>query len=138
MAKFKLGDIFGIPTSRGKAYFQCVYSNKLEGELIKVFNNVFEQPLESIEELLNVEDFFFVGFPLKAALNRKIVEKLRPPGRSVPVDVGTVGGARQIVAGREDKGTLDRKVFQGGERGDPHLGADGGQAGSHADQTLEV
>ena len=76
MAKFKLGDIFGIPTSRGKAYFQCVYSNKLEGELIKVFNNVFEQPLESIEELLNVEDFFFVGFPLKAALNRKIVEKV--------------------------------------------------------------
>lgn len=74
MISVKLGDIFEIATSKGKAYFQCVHSDKLEGELIKVFNHIFEARPKEIEEILKVEDYYYVGFPLKYALKQKIVE----------------------------------------------------------------
>ncbi len=76
MARIKLGDIFEIKTAKGYAYFQYVHSDKLEGELIKVFNNIFEERPKAIEEILKVEDCYYVGFPLKYALKQKIVEHI--------------------------------------------------------------
>lgn len=73
MAKrLKIGDIFQISTKKGAAYFQCVHSDKLEGEIIKVFYKLWNKQVNDIEDVLK-EDYFFVGFPLKYAIRQGIV-----------------------------------------------------------------
>ena len=74
MARVKLGDIFELETKKGKAYFQCVHIDKLEGELIKVLNKTYTERPEEITSVLKVDDQYFVGFPLKFALKQKLVE----------------------------------------------------------------
>ncbi len=74
--RLKLGDIFEIKTNRGYGYFQCVSTDKFKGELIKVFNLVFESKIKSVETLFsNVnDDDYYIGFPLKYAIKKKVVE----------------------------------------------------------------
>lgn len=76
MVKFELGDIFEIETSKGKGYFQCVHSDELRGELIKVFNHLFLNKPENIENILFDYDFYYLGFPLESAYRKKIVQKV--------------------------------------------------------------
>ena len=76
MSKIELGDIFEIKTSKGKAYFQCVKIDKVKGDLINVFNKLYDERPSSIEKVTNVLDHYFIGFPLSAAYKRKLVEKV--------------------------------------------------------------
>lgn len=76
MTKVKVGDIFEIATSNGVAFFQCVFTDKIEGELIKVFNKTFTNGIDNIEILSSISDTYFIGFPLNAALNKKIVTQI--------------------------------------------------------------
>lgn len=75
MKKIDIGDIFEIGTKKGKGYFQCVKLDKIRCDTIMIFNKLYkERPL--IESIIDVDDRYFVGFPLGAALNRKLVEKV--------------------------------------------------------------
>lgn len=75
MKKVDIGDIFEIETKKGKGYFQCVKLDKIRCDTVMVFNKLFkERPL--IELVTSVEDRYFIGFPLGAAFNRKLVEKV--------------------------------------------------------------
>ena len=76
MSKIKLGDIFEIETKKGKAYFQCVHSHKVRGELIKVFNCLYEEQPPKIESVLLIKDFYYIGFPLIFAYKKNIVKKV--------------------------------------------------------------
>lgn len=76
MLKVELGDIFEIKTSKGNAYFQCVKLDKFKGDLIKVFNKLYNGRPSSIETVTNVTDFYFVGFVLSAAYKKRLVEKV--------------------------------------------------------------
>jgi len=76
MAKINLGDIFGIDTNKGKGYFQCVKIDKLRCDTIKVFNQLYDERPSSIESITNVNDTYFIGFPLSVALHRKLVSKV--------------------------------------------------------------
>ncbi|NAS14136.1 hypothetical protein [Poritiphilus flavus] len=70
--KINLGDIFKIQTKKGYAFMQCVHSDKLEGEIIKVFYKIWDNSEQTIDDILK-SDFFLVGFPLKYALKQGIV-----------------------------------------------------------------
>jgi len=76
MSKIELGDVFEINTNKGKAYFQCVKIDKVRGDLINVFNKLYNERPPSIDKVINVKDHYFIGFPLSAAYKRKLVEKV--------------------------------------------------------------
>lgn len=76
MSKIELGDIFEMSTKRGKAYFQCVKIDKFKGDLIKVFNKLYDERPLSIESITKVTDSYFIGFTISAAYKRKLVEKV--------------------------------------------------------------
>jgi len=76
MAKINTGDIFEIDTNKGKAYFQCVKIDKLKCDTIKVFNQLYDERPSSIENIANVNDNYFIVFPLSVALHRKLVSKV--------------------------------------------------------------
>lgn len=75
--KISLGDIFKIKTKKGNAYFQYVKEpvDSSEVEKIKVFYSFYSEGFSSYSELLK-EDFFYIGFPLKAAVKKNLVEKV--------------------------------------------------------------
>ncbi|WP_277014269.1 hypothetical protein [Flavobacterium lindanitolerans] len=72
--KIELGDVFSIETNNGIGYLQYVESPKGDDvELIRVFYNLHKNT-----EILNVDletagGYFFIRFPLKAALRKKII-----------------------------------------------------------------
>jgi hypothetical protein len=76
MSKIELGDVFEINTNKGKAYLQCVKIDKLRGDLINVFNKLYNESPSSIDEVINVKDHYFIGFPLSVAYRRKLVKKI--------------------------------------------------------------
>ena len=73
--KIHLGDIFIFKTKKGKAIMQYVYFEDDGNELIKVYYDLHGRLPEDIKSSLDNE-FFFIDFPLKAAHNRGIVEKI--------------------------------------------------------------
>lgn len=73
MKRLKAGDIIEIKTTKGYGYFQCMIVDKTEGDLIKVFNKVFENPESNLDSILSVDDTYFFSFPLSYALKRKLV-----------------------------------------------------------------
>jgi hypothetical protein len=76
MSKIELGDIFEINTNKGKAYFQCVKIDKVRGDLINVFNKLYDERPISVENIVKVKDNYLIGFPVSAAHRRKLVEKV--------------------------------------------------------------
>jgi hypothetical protein len=76
--KIELGDIFELKTSKGYIYLQCVripIDKRQDVELIRVYYNVHSTQTNDIS-LIQKSSFFYVGFALQAAYNRKIVEKI--------------------------------------------------------------
>ena len=76
MAKVELGDIFEIITTKGKGYFQCVKIDQVRGDLIKVYNKVYNDKPLLISDMVSVKDAYYIGFPVNAALNRKLISKI--------------------------------------------------------------
>ncbi len=75
MAKIEIGDVFELNTKKGKAYFQCVNKDKLRCDTIKVFNKIYTER-QIINKAVEIEDYYFIGFALSAALNKNLVEKV--------------------------------------------------------------
>jgi hypothetical protein len=73
MKKLKVGDIFEIETQNGFGYFQCMDIDKSKGELIKVFNKLYEIIPEELINIISVNDFYYYRFPLLNAYLKKIV-----------------------------------------------------------------
>lgn len=69
----RIGDIFELSTPKGFAYVQYVYEDVTCGSLIRVLPGLFEARPSSFERLVQMREPFVVYFPLKAAVNRRIV-----------------------------------------------------------------
>lgn len=70
------GDVFGIQTSGGEAFFQYVKKVAPMGSLIRVLPGVFADAPAELESVVTVETNFWIFFPVGAALSRGIVRKL--------------------------------------------------------------
>lgn len=102
-----LGDIFELETPNdNKIHLQCVHIPKdlrNEVELIKVFFNLHKKTPNDLSTIIK-EDYFFIRFPLKAALKKGIVNQIGnyplPDGFTIPLFYRTInfsGTAWQIV-----------------------------------------
>lgn len=74
MRRIKIGDVFEIKTSKGKGYIQYVFANKTVGELIRVFPKQYSVDFDEVSNVVSSCDYYFVHFPLKAALKKEIVK----------------------------------------------------------------
>ncbi|WP_321867675.1 hypothetical protein [Paraburkholderia tropica] len=70
------GDVFGIRTSGGEAYFQYVKKVAPMGSLIRVLPGVFADAPADLESLVAIETNFWIFFPVGAAFFRGIVRKV--------------------------------------------------------------
>lgn len=78
MPKAIIGDIFEINTPKGKAYLHYIYKDsnpKMGMHLIRVLKGLyFEKP--NLEELARSHERYMIFFPVSAAYNRKIIDKV--------------------------------------------------------------
>jgi len=70
------GDVFGILTSRGEAYFQYVKKIAPMGSLIRVLPGVFADSLTDYDSLVTTQTNFWIFFPAGAALSRGVIRKV--------------------------------------------------------------
>ncbi|PID23530.1 hypothetical protein [Sporosarcina sp. P7] len=93
MARLKVGDVFEVDTTSGKAYIQYVLHNEVIGDLVRVLSGVYDKRPENLIDIINVKEEYFVHFPVKAAKKRKIVELVSnfelPKGIEVPTKFRT-------------------------------------------------
>ncbi|MEA1851099.1 MULTISPECIES: hypothetical protein [unclassified Chryseobacterium] len=76
MKKVQLGDIYSISTKKGLGFLQFVKSpenDKSDVELVKVSYDLHTKIPDNIERFF-LEDFFYVQFPVKAALKKGIID----------------------------------------------------------------
>lgn len=72
--KIKLGDVYEMPTKKGRCFLQCVEIPHTDDvELIKVFYKIYDDIPEEITKITE-GDYFFIRFPLSASLKMKIVK----------------------------------------------------------------
>ena len=76
MSKIKIGDIFEINTSKGKAYLHYIFKDEVIGELIRVLPGLYSERPASLDNLAKSKEKFMIFFPLSAANKRKIVENV--------------------------------------------------------------
>jgi hypothetical protein len=76
MARISIGDVFELPTAKGKAYLHYVHKMKNGLEMVRVLKGLHQDPPASFDELVAEPEQFVVGFPLNAAFNRKIVHRV--------------------------------------------------------------
>ena len=76
MAKIKIGDIFEINTSKGKAYLHYVFKDETNGDLVRILSGLYSDRPAELESLASKKESFFLFFPLSAANRKKIVEKV--------------------------------------------------------------
>jgi hypothetical protein len=72
----KIGDVVEIPTPEGLAYAQFTHKHDAPprmGALIRVLPGLFRERPADFRELAELQERFFVFFPLGAACNRRIV-----------------------------------------------------------------
>lgn len=75
MKKIQLGNIYQMDTDKGLILFQLVdipIDTRNDVETTKVSYTLYNTIPEKIDDIFN-EGFFFVRFPVKAALRRKII-----------------------------------------------------------------
>ncbi len=75
MNEIKFGDIFELKTSKGYAYLQYIFNDKLTGEYVRVFYDLYYERPKQFDELLK-SDFFHLCFALKAAVKLGIIKKV--------------------------------------------------------------
>ena len=76
MARVKIGDIFELKTSKGKAYLHYIFNDETNGDLVRVLSGLYSDQPEDIESLASEGEDFFVFFPLLSAYRKKIVENV--------------------------------------------------------------
>ena len=76
MARIKIGDIFEINTSKGKAYLHYIFKDKMTGELLRVLPGLYSERPASFDKLAGSKEKFMIFFPLSAANKQNIVERV--------------------------------------------------------------
>lgn len=74
MAIIKIGDVIEISTKVGFAYAQYSHQHSMYGALIRVFKTKYPKRPDQLNQVLNDELQFSIFFPLKAAVDKKIVQ----------------------------------------------------------------
>ena len=76
LPKVKKGDIFELHTNNGIAYFQCVKeSPATEVETIRILPGIYVSLEQArLEDLVNKQETFFIKFPLKYGLKKKVIK----------------------------------------------------------------
>jgi hypothetical protein len=71
----KSGDVFDIQTKAGFAYLQCVReTTKIDCETVRVLQGTFTNfSCANLDQLIKKPEMFFIQFPLKYAVKKKIV-----------------------------------------------------------------
>ncbi|SOC43677.1 hypothetical protein [Ureibacillus acetophenoni] len=73
MVRLKIGDVFGIETSKGLAYFHSVHKDETIGSLIRILPSLHEGTQnEFLNDLVKQKELFFIQFTLGPALSRGI------------------------------------------------------------------
>ena len=76
LKRFEIGNIYSIETRKGLGLFQLVNipeDKRMDVEMIRVSYHLYAQIPEDLEGIF-VKDFFYVRFPVKAALRRKLID----------------------------------------------------------------
>jgi hypothetical protein len=76
MKNIQVGDIFEITTPKGNRYFQYVYRDKVDIELIRILPGLYSDQPQEMSQLVATKELYFIGFPLKAAHNEKLLNLL--------------------------------------------------------------
>ena len=76
MKKIELGDIFEISTPKGKVYLHYIYNRQTTGELVRVLPNFYLKTPKNFVDIASVKEKYMIFFPLLAAYNKKIVDKV--------------------------------------------------------------
>ncbi len=73
----KIGDVFEIETSKGKAYLQYIKVAEDQNDLekIRIFYKLYKNTPSNINEILKGE-YFFLSFILKEAYKQSIIKKV--------------------------------------------------------------
>jgi len=73
--KIEIGEVFSIKTEKGFGFIQYVDDSTSNTQIIRVL-----EPIKKTQELtqkeIDINERFIIEFALKAALNRKIIEKV--------------------------------------------------------------
>jgi hypothetical protein len=71
----EIGDVFSISTRKGFGFLQYIGNSDSKYELVRVL-----EPIKEVKEILESEiettERFIIGFPVKVALKRKIINKI--------------------------------------------------------------
>jgi hypothetical protein len=74
MGKIKIGDIFEINTSKGKAYLHYIHKDpKIGRELVRVLPGLYAERPASFDKLAGSKELYMIFFPVSAANKKKIV-----------------------------------------------------------------
>jgi hypothetical protein len=73
--KLELGDIFSIKTSKGYGFLQYIETDNLGIEYVRVLFPIKTEESISQDEV-ELKERWSIGFPLKAAIRKKIVTKI--------------------------------------------------------------
>jgi hypothetical protein len=80
MTKVKLGDILELKTKTGKVFLHYVKDseNKNELELVRVYYKIHSKEIKFNKVFIteNDDDFFFLSFPVKSAVRKKILKSI--------------------------------------------------------------
>jgi hypothetical protein len=73
--KIEVGDIFSIKTSKGFGFLQYVAIDNLGMEYVRILAPINEEDI-IIQNEVDLKERWSIGFPLKAAVRKKIVSKI--------------------------------------------------------------
>ena len=76
MVAIKIGDVFEVNTSKGKAYIHYVCNDKEIGELIRVLPGLFTEDLINLEELVSLKERYCVYFPLSFGYKKGLIKRV--------------------------------------------------------------
>ena len=73
----EIGDVFAIKTDIGYGIFQVVsYTNDVGISVIRVLSKIIQNLSDFSQGFLNDKERYFVKFPVKAALNKRLIISL--------------------------------------------------------------
>ncbi|MFJ2363880.1 hypothetical protein ACIPIN_09290 [Pseudomonas sp. NPDC087697] len=108
----KIGDVFAIATTSGKAYFQFVKKIPPMGSLIRVLPGTYNE-VPDLDVLVGEKTNFWVFFPVSAALKQGIIHKAK--GCAIPEHSQETPTFRAGVV-NPSTGRVDAWWFWNGER----------------------
>lgn len=76
MGKVKIGSLLEIKTPKGYAYLHYVYKDDDVFELIRVLPGIHPERPDNFDEIVKQKESYLLGFPVTAAVNKKILEKV--------------------------------------------------------------